>query len=65
VAIDRVGVVGAGLPAERTKMRSPHIVPLSAEAQQLLERLRELNGKTPFLFPGIKRDKPATAQAWQ
>jgi integrase len=52
------------IPAERTKMRTPHIVPLSAEAQELIERLRKLNGDTPFLFPGIKRDKPATAQAW-
>ena len=45
-------------------MRTEHIVPLSVEAQALLERLRELNGDSPFLFPGQGRSKPITAQSW-
>jgi integrase len=52
------------IPAKRTKMQTPHVVPLSVEAQALLEELHELNGDTPFIFTGMKRDKPVTAQAW-
>lgn len=39
------------IPAENTKMRDRHIVPLSSQAVQLLERLRQLTGGSPYLFP--------------
>ena len=41
------------IPAERMKMRSPHIVPLSAPAVTLLETLKRLSRKSEFVFPSI------------
>ncbi len=40
------------IPAERMKMRTPHIVPLARQALEMLEMLRELSGKGERLFPG-------------
>jgi integrase len=40
------------LPAERMKMDTPHIVPLAAQAIEVLEMLRTLTGDSEFLFPG-------------
>ena len=39
------------IPAERMKMRTPHIVPLSQQAIEVLNELRPLTGNSPFLFP--------------
>lgn len=39
------------IPAERMKMRAPHIVPLSTQALALLEELKTLTGGGRFLFP--------------
>ena len=47
------------LPAERMKMRTPHIVPLSTQALQVLALLRELKGLSDYLFPGERdHEKP-------
>jgi len=40
------------IPAERMKMRTPHIVPLSRQALEVLEALRTISGESEFLFPG-------------
>lgn len=42
------------VPAARMKMkdRDDHLVPLSNQAIRTLERLKELAGKSPFIFPG-------------
>jgi integrase len=40
------------IPAERMKMRSPHIVPLAAQAIEVLEMLHTLTGTSEWLFPG-------------
>lgn len=40
------------VPAERMKMKRPHAVPLSLQAAALVERLRELTGSGPLMFPG-------------
>jgi integrase len=40
------------IPAERMKMRSPHIVPLAAQAIEVLEMLHTLTGTNEWLFPG-------------
>ena len=40
------------IPAERMKMRTPHIVPLARQALEVLEMLRELTGTSEWLFPG-------------
>lgn len=40
------------VPAERMKMKRAHVVPLSRQAVALVERLRELTGRGPMMFPG-------------
>jgi integrase len=40
------------LPAERMKMKTPHIVALSAQAKSLLERLKEISFDRELVFPG-------------
>jgi integrase len=40
------------VPAERMKMRTPHIVPLATQAIEVLEMLRTLTGSGELLFPG-------------
>jgi integrase len=43
------------IPAERMKMRTPHIVPLAKQAIEVLEMLRTLSGEGEWLFPGDRR----------
>jgi integrase len=40
------------IPAERMKMKTPHIVPLSTQALEVLELLRSVTGGGELLFPG-------------
>lgn len=40
------------IPAEGMKMRTPHIVPLSKQALEVLDMLRSLAGDSEWLFPG-------------
>jgi len=40
------------IPAERMKMRRPHVVPLSHQAKALLEEVHLLSGRGRFVFPG-------------
>ena len=42
------------IPAERTKMRRPHLVPLSTQAVEILRDLEPLTGRGRFVFPGIR-----------
>lgn len=47
------------IPAERMKMRTPHIVPLARQAVEVLEMLHDLTGETELLFPGNRNsNKP-------
>jgi len=43
------------IPAETTKMRTEHLVPLSRQSRQILIRLREISGHSEWLFPNQKR----------
>jgi integrase len=45
------------IPAERMKMREPHIVPLSTQAVTLLRELYALTGGQRWLFPNYRRPK--------
>jgi len=45
--------------AERMKMRTPHIVPLSRQAIEMLELLQSLTGAGKLLFPGDYNAKRA------
>lgn len=42
------------IPAEKMKMRKPHIVPLSAQAVEVLRELHPLTGNGRYVFPGIR-----------
>lgn len=47
------------IPAERMKMRTPHIVPLAPQAVEVLQALQTLSGHRALLFPGERdHDKP-------
>jgi len=47
------------IPAERMKMRLPHIVPLASQAIAILNGLKEYTGQSPYVFPSVKTfDKP-------
>jgi integrase len=45
------------IPAERMKMRSPHIVPLATQSIEVLSMLRMLSGGSEWLFPGDRNPK--------
>jgi len=45
------------IPAERMKMREPHIVPLSRQAVVLLKELQTYTGGRGMLFPNYRRPK--------
>lgn len=40
------------IPAERMKMRREHVVPLSRQALEVLQAVREFIGERRFVFPG-------------
>ena len=40
------------VPAERMKMRRPHLVPLSTQVRELLEEIHQLTGRGKYVFPG-------------
>lgn len=47
------------IPAERMKMKRPHIVPLASQAIQVLRTLHVISGHSELLFPGERdREKP-------
>jgi len=45
------------IPAERMKMRSPHIVPLSPQALAVIEELKPLTGHFDLLFPSQRDNR--------
>lgn len=47
------------IPAARMKMKTPHIVPLSAQAVNILKALQIVSGRGPMVFPGERdHEKP-------
>lgn len=47
------------IPAERMKMGSPHNVPLSKQALEILDHIRKVFGKSGYIFPSVRNyDKP-------
>ncbi len=42
------------VPAERMKMRDPHVVPLSRQALDVLAQLRAMNGQHRFVFYSVQ-----------
>jgi integrase len=50
------------IPADRTKMRRPHHVPLSKQALAVLAKLQQITGQGPFLFPSIRTVKKTLSE---
>ena len=42
------------IPAERMKMREPHLVPLCTQAVKILRELHALTGTSRYVFPGAR-----------
>ncbi|WJV65983.1 integrase arm-type DNA-binding domain-containing protein [Pectobacteriaceae bacterium CE70] len=40
------------IPAERMKMKRPHLVPLSTQALEIVQQLKVMSGQYPLVFPG-------------
>ena len=51
------------IPAERMKMRRPHIVPLSLQAQAIIMRIQEMTGRYPYIFPGRNDPRKTMSEA--
>jgi integrase len=45
------------IPAEKMKMRQPHVVPLSLQSVAALTELRKITGTGKYVFPGIRDRK--------
>jgi integrase len=59
-----VGAALWRLPAERMKMRREHLVPLSRQVLELLEKVRILTGKSCFVFASLHgMTKPMNSNA--
>lgn len=50
------------IPAERMKMKRPHVVPLSRQSLAIIEKAREINGKHAFVFPATNNPRKHMAE---
>ncbi|MBA3505469.1 MAG: tyrosine-type recombinase/integrase [Betaproteobacteria bacterium] len=46
------------IPAERMKMKTEHVVPLSRQSVEILRELHAIGGGSRYVFPGRNPDKP-------
>ena len=51
------------IPAERMKMKTPHIVPLSRQAISLLKSLQYVSGKGEYIFPSDVNSKKTSTMS--
>lgn len=49
------------IPAERMKIKTPHIVPLSRQAVEVLRALKQITGNGKFVFAGSRDKKKPSA----
>ncbi|MCG8053847.1 MAG: tyrosine-type recombinase/integrase [Candidatus Thiodiazotropha endolucinida] len=45
------------IPAEKMKMRTVHIVPLSRQALKILQELQAITGRSAYVFPSIRTNR--------
>jgi integrase len=50
------------VPAERMKMKAPHLVPLSKQAINALKALNEITGSGQFLFPQVSKPEKCMSE---
>jgi integrase len=48
------------IPAERMKMRTPHVVPLSSQSLGILNELKQIAGDSNYILPGRNPGKPVS-----
>ena len=51
------------IPAEKMKMKQPHLVPLSKQAIEILTELMKLTGNGKYVFPGRTSSRPMSDNA--
>jgi integrase len=51
------------IPAEKMKMKQPHLVPLSKQAIEILTELKKLTGNGRYVFPGRTSERPMSDNA--
>lgn len=52
------------IPAERMKMKRPHVVPLSRQALEVLDAVRPFTGHAPYVFAAVRSpEKPMSDMA--
>lgn len=52
IPAQREAIEGVKFSHRGAKMRTPHLVPLSSQALELLEKVRQLTGRYELVFPG-------------
>lgn len=52
-----------GIPADRMKMKRPHLVPLSTQALEIVQQLKVMSGQYPLVFPGRNDPRKAMSEA--
>ena len=51
------------IPAERMKMKRPHLVPLSSQALEIVQQLKVMSGQYPLVFPGRNDPRKTMSEA--
>jgi len=51
------------IPAEKMKMKQPHLVPLSKQAIDILTEIKKLTGSGKYVFPGRTSQRPMSDNA--
>ncbi|HCM9397416.1 TPA: tyrosine-type recombinase/integrase [Enterobacter hormaechei subsp. steigerwaltii] len=51
------------IPAERMKMKRPHLVPLSIQALEIVQQLKVMSGQYPLVFPGRNDPRKTMSEA--
>jgi integrase len=51
------------IPAEKMKMRQPHLVPLATQTLEVLEQLKPISGHGKYLFPSVRTEERPISEA--
>lgn len=51
------------IPADRMKMKRPHLVPLSIQALEIVQQLKVMSGQYPLVFPGRNDPRKTMSEA--
>ena len=51
------------IPAERMKMKRPHLIPLSTQALEIVQQLKVMSGQYPLVFPGRNDPRKTMSEA--